>query len=139
MLGSATASEQTALLQHALGIAAMPMPAAIYIALCTTAPTDTTPGAEVTGGAYARQLMTAAMVSGSYSAAANTATIEYPPATAPWGNVSYLEIWDALTGGGRKFWGPLVDPADGITPITRAIATGDILRLPAGSVVVTAD
>ena len=33
-------------------------PATVYVALCTTIPTSTTPGTEVTGGSYARVAVT---------------------------------------------------------------------------------
>jgi len=38
-------------------------------------------------------------------------------------------VWDAVTAGNRLYWGPLVDPTDGVTPISRSINSGDILRL----------
>lgn len=138
MPGSATDYLETRVLQHFLRIAVIPQPAGLYLALCTTPPTDTAQGAEVAGGAYIRQSCVFAMTA-QPGAAGNTATVEYPIATGAWGTISHLEIWDAITAGNRMWYGPLVDPADGVTPITRDIGVGDILRLPAGAVVVTAD
>ncbi len=139
MPGSATDYLETKALQHFLRIAVAAQPAGIFLALCTTIPSDTAAGTEVVGGAYARQPCTFAMVGGQAGAAANTATVDYPVATANWGTITHLEIWDAVTAGNRLWYGPLVDPSDGVTPISRQILTGDILRLQAGAIVVTAD
>lgn len=139
MAGSATDFLERQVLQHTLGIAVMPPPPAIYVALCVTPPTDAAPGDEVVGRGYRRPAATFAMVDGGGDAAANDAVVEFPPAMQRWGSVSWLELWDAVAGGNRLYWGLLVDPEDGITPITRTIQATDILRLPAGSIVVTAD
>jgi hypothetical protein len=139
MPGSATDYLETQLLQHTLRIAPMPEPAAIYMVLCLTAPTDSTPGQEVSGGGYVRMAATFALVSGRTDAVANTATVEWPPAGTAWGTVGWAEIWDAATAGNRLYWGPLVDPTDMVTPITRVIQTQDIMRVPLGSYLITAD
>lgn len=139
MPGSATLFTEAAVLGHTLGFAAMTMPTGIYVALCLAAPTpdSTTGGIEPTGGAYARVPAVFA-ISTTPNIAANTATLSYPTATAPWGGLGWFELWSAATGGNRLYWGPLVDPVDGITPITRTVQTGDIVRLSAGAVQVRA-
>ena len=139
MAGSATDYLERQVLQHTLLIAPMAPPPAVYVALCVTLPSDAAPGDEVVGRGYRRSPATFAMLDGQPTAAANTAVVEFQPAMQRWGSVSWLELWDALAGGNRLYWGPLVDPEDGITPITRTIQATDILRLPAGSIVVTAD
>jgi hypothetical protein len=139
MSGSATDYLETRVLQHTLGFLAMPMPVGLFIALCTTVPTDSTPGAAPPGGGYTRMQATYGLVAGRTDAAANLLTIEFPTATAAWGTVGWLELWDAATAGNRLFWGSLVDPTDLVTPITRTIQSGDIMRIPAGTHVVTAD
>jgi len=137
MPGSATLFLEGAVLGHTLAFAPMTAPAGVFIALTTTAPTAATPGAEVVGGSYARQSAVFA-ISTPANVAANTATISFPAATANWGTISYFEIWSALTAGNRLYWGPLVDPIDGVTPISRTVLTGDIVRLQAGSIRVQA-
>jgi hypothetical protein len=139
MSGSATDYLETQVLQHTLGILAMPMPATLYLVLCTTVPSDATPGTEVTGGGYVRMHATYGLVAGRTDAAANLLTIEFPAATTAWGTVGWLEVWDAASAGNRQYWGPLVDPTDLVTPITRAVQAGDIMRIPAGTHVITAD
>jgi hypothetical protein len=136
MAGNATDYLEPLVLQHTLGIAAMPMPAVLYVGLCTTAPSDVTQGVEVAGGGYTRIAATFAMSSGY---ATNDTTLEWPAATAPWGNVGWAEIWDAPLAGNRLYWLPLVDPADMVTPVTKSVATGDIMRFPAGDLRISCD
>jgi hypothetical protein len=138
MPGSATDYLETKALQHTLGIVAMPFPAAIYLALTISAPDDATPGSEVGIGGYARQRVSFDIEVGNTDIAANVATVEFPAATAGWGNVGWFELWDALTSGNRLYWGPLVDPTDGTTPLIRAVLAGDIVRFTAGTIQVQA-
>lgn len=134
MAGSATLYTEQAVLGHTLNFATMTRPSAVYVSLTLAAPTPdaSNPGSEVAGNGYARQPATFALTSGSSNIAANTGTIAFPAATAGWGGVGYFALHDAPTGGNRLYWGPLVDPADGITPITRNILSGDIVRFTAG-------
>ena len=140
MAGSATTYTEQAVLAHSLGYAAMTMPAGVYVGLCTTPPTAGIPGTPVAGGGYVRVSATFALATGTgtNTIAANTATLEFPAATAPWGVIGWFELYDALTGGTRLYWGPLVDPTDGVTPITRNIQTADIMRFTAGALQVQA-
>lgn len=140
MAGSASQWLEQQVLGHTLGFKAMPAVTQAWIALClaTPTPTSTTPGTEVTGAAYARQQTTFALLTAPANIAANTATAEFPAAGTAWGNVGFFEVWSAQTAGSRLYWGPLVDPADGTTPITRDIQTGDIMRFTAGVIEVQA-
>lgn len=139
MPGSATQYLQGAVLGHTLAYAAMTEPTGVFVGLClaTPAPTATTGGIEPTGGAYVRLAVVFA-ITATPNIAANTATLAWPAATANWGSIGWFEIWDALTAGRRLYWGPLVDPIDGTTPVTRAVLGGDIVRLTAGTVSVQA-
>lgn len=132
MPGTATLYLEQRVLGHTLGYAAYAMPASVYVGLCTSPPSSTTGGAEVAGGAYARQHGTFAQAVTPTNVASNATTIEFPAATAAWGTIGWFEIWDATTSGNRLYWGVLVDPADGVTPITRDVQIGDILRFSAG-------
>ena len=137
MPGSATTYTEQGVLGHTLGFASMAHPTSVFLGLCTTPPTAAIGGTEVAAGGYARQA-TVFAISTPANMAANTATIEFPAATASWGTVGYFEVWDALTVGTRLYWGPLVDPADGVTPITRNVQSGDIVRFTAGVIQVKA-
>ena len=132
MAGTATLYLEQRVLGHTLGFQAYTMPTNVYVGLCTTLPSSTAGGAEIVGGAYARQRGTFALASSPANVASNSATIDFPAATTDWGDIGWFEIWDAVTSGNRLFWGPLVDPADGVTPINRSITVGDILRFTAG-------
>ena len=91
------------------------------------------------GAGYARIPATFALGTGEPSYAANLATLQFAAATADWGSVGWFEIWDALTAGNRLYWGPLVDPGNPGTPIMRTVYEGDILRVPAGTLIINAD
>ena len=109
------------LLDHVLGGTAYSAPASVYLALFTVAPNvGGTGGTEVTGGSYARK--TVANNSTSFPAAsahakANGASFDYPFATAGWGTVVAVGIYDAVSAGNLLMVGTLTAP--------RTIATDD--------------
>lgn len=140
MAGSATSYLEQAILGHTLAFAVMPMPVSVFVGLTTSAPSAQTPGTEVSGGGYSRTQGTFALLNmPPNSIAANSATIQFNAATSDWGVVGWFEIWDAqLPGGNRLYWGPLLDPNDGVTQITRTVLTGDIMRFQAGTLLVQA-
>lgn len=138
MPGSATDYLRQRVLGHTLGFTAYTMPATVYVTLCTTAPTATSAGTEVSGGGYTRMTAIFALVAGRTDQAANVSTIEWTPATTAWGAIGWFELRDAVSAGNRLYWGPLVDPADMVTPIIKNIGVADIFRLPAASMVVQA-
>lgn len=135
--GGLSAWLETQLLQHSLGLAAMQMPGALYLALSTTAPTATVAGTPPPAGvAYSRLQTAFALVSGSSNQAANPNTMEWPAATGDWGTIGWAELYDDPVAGNRYYWGPLVDPSTGV-PIMRLIQTGSIMRVPAGALIIT--
>ncbi len=76
----------------------------IYVALYTAAPTDSTAGTEVSGGAYARvatQPLDAnwTAVSATDGNTDNAAAITFPAPTANWGVIVAFSLMDRLTGG----------------------------------------
>jgi len=94
------------LVDHSLGTTTFTKPTAVHIALFTVTPTDVAAsGTEVTGGSYARQTATFAAASGG--SAALTAAVAFPAATADWGTVVAVGIFDAATTGNMLWWGPL--------------------------------
>ena len=137
-MASATDYLAQAVLLHTMGVAVMPMPLGVFAALCTTAPDRTNPGTEVAGGGYLRQSVLMAQVAGANSVA-NSALVSYPTATAAWGAVSWVELWDVPMGlGNRLYFMPLVDPIDLVTPITKIIGPGDIMTIPPATLIVSA-
>lgn len=121
---------ETLVLNWLLTAGAATRPTAWYLALFTTDPGETGAGTEVTtvGTAYARQ--TAAFtVTGN--TASNTAAIEFPTATATYGTVSHVGVYDAVSGGNLIAYAALTT--------SKVIDTGDVLRVPAGDLDITLD
>ena len=105
-------------------------PAALYVALYTTAPTDSGGGQEVNTGGYARQAVTfGAPTGGSPSQIANDAQVQFPEATADWSTIVAAGLFTASTGGNLVCWGNLTTP--------KTINTGDQAVFNVGSIVIT--
>jgi hypothetical protein len=121
---------ETELLDHVFAGNAYTAPSTLYLALHTANPDEDGSGTEVStsGTAYARQ-------SASFTVSGNTATtsaaIEYSTATASFGTVSHVGIWDASTGGNLIAYAALTS--------SKTIETGDVFRVPAGDLDITLD
>lgn len=105
-------------------------PITAWVGLFTTAPTDSTPGIEVSGGSYARVNSSgkwSVPVSGSPSTVSNSSTLSFPMATADWGTVVAFGTFDAATGGNLLRWGVA----------TKAITSGDTPEFTAGQLTST--
>ena len=127
---------EDALLNHVLRNTSYTSPTTVYLALFTVAPTDVGGGTEVSGGSYARQALTfAAPVSGSVS---NSGAVTFPQATASWGTIVAVGIFDAVTVGNLLYYGALstskvVDTNDQISFANGAItAVRRVRDLPPG-------
>ncbi len=80
-------------------------PSTVYVALYTASPSDVGGGTEVTGGSYARQIITFSAPSGGVCASSGSVT--FPVATADWGTVVAMGIFDALSAGNLLYYGTL--------------------------------
>jgi len=98
------------------------------VGLFTTDPGEAQGGTEVSGGAYVREAVTFTV---SGDTATNSAAVEWPVATADWGTITHVAIYDALTGGNQIAYASLT--------ISKIIATGDVIRISAGELDVTLD
>ena len=109
---------------------AVTRPSSFYVALFTSNPDEDASGTEVStsGTAYARQSV-AFSVSGN--TASNSAAIEFPTATASYGTVTHIGVFDASTAGNLIAYAAL--------STSKAIDTGDVLRLPANDLDITMD
>ena len=115
-------------LDHFTGRAATSAPSAVYLGLSTGSMNDDNSGTELSGSGYARQAITfAAAASGSI---ASNAAAGFPAATGSWGSVSHWAIYDASTSGNQLFHGSFAT--------AKTIATGDILKVDAGDLTITA-
>jgi len=126
-------------LKHVFGGAAYTAPATIYVGLYTAAPSDTGGGTEVSGGSYARQSAAFTVSGTNPTEAANTAGVEFPTASANWGTITYMGVFDALTGGNLLAFAQLTDPTDFLTPLSKSINTGDVFRINSGNLKIRLD
>jgi len=116
---------ETAILNHVLRNTAYTSPTSIDVALFTVMPSDDgTGGTEVTGGSYARQSITFAAPSGG--AVANSGAVTFPQATADWGTVLGIGLYD---GSNLLYYGTMAS--------SKAVGNGDQLTFPASSVTVS--
>ena len=106
---------------HVFGATPYTAPATLYVGLYTSDPGEGNTGTEVSGGSYARQSVAFTVTDNQ---ASNTAAVEFPTATASWGTVTYAAIFDAVSGGNMLAYGALTT--------SKTIASGDVLRIPAG-------
>lgn len=118
---------ENALINATLRGQAWTAPTTVYLALFTSDPTDAKTGTEVSGGAYARQAVTFAAPTNGASATA--ADVLYPVATAAWGTVTHIGIFDAVSAGNLLYHGPLTN--------TKTISTDDQLKIGAGDITIT--
>ena len=108
-----------------------------FLALCTTAPTDTALGAELTApttNGYSRQTITWTAPMGDPSSTGNSALITFGPFTADLGIVSHIMLMDVATAGVAAnclaYW--TVD-------VVKDPANGDSITIAIGALVMTAD
>ena len=121
------------LLKHTFTNTAYTPPTTLYVGLFTAAPSDTGGGTEISTSStgYARQTATFS-VSGTSPTEANiSSAIDFPTATADWGTITHLAVFDASTGGNML--------AYSAATTSKTVANGDILRIPAGSLAIRLD
>lgn len=103
---------------------AYPQPAAVYLAFHTADPTDAATGAEVSGGSYARKVLSFGAASGG--ASVNTTSATYT--SMPTATVTHIALWDALSGGNMLYHSPIS---------SIAFNSGDEATVNAGAITVT--
>lgn len=118
---------ETEILDHVFAGAAYTAPTTKYLALFT-ALADGEAGSvtEVSGGGYARQSV-AFTTSGNTTS--NNAAVEYPTATANYGTVTHVAVFDASTSGNMMAYAALSS--------NKTIETGDVFRVPSGDLDIT--
>ena len=119
---------ETTVLQWTFTNGAVTRPTAWYIGLFTAAPGEAGGGTEVSGGGYVRKAVTFS-VSGNL--ATNSAAVEFDVATATWGTITHVAVFDAVTGGNQIAYAALT--------ASKTIDTGDGLRVPAGDLDIALD
>lgn len=117
------------LLDHVLNNTSFTSPTTVYVGLFTTAPTDSSAGTEVSGGSYARQVLSVSTA--SEGVVTSDADVTFPQATASWGTIVALGIHDADTSGNLLMYTDLTT--------SKTIDEGDVLKVSTGSLTVTLD
>jgi hypothetical protein len=116
-------------LEHVFGGNAYSAPSTLYVALYTVAPTDTGGGTEVSGGGYVRKTATFNVSGTNPTTASNASAVEYPTATANYGTVVAVGIFDALSSGNLLAYANLTT--------SKVVSTGDVFRFNTGDLDVT--
>ena len=118
---------ETEILDHVFAGAAYTAPGTHYLALFTAvADGETGSVTEVSGGGYARQTV-AFTTSGNTTS--NNAAVEYPTATANYGTVTHVGVYDASSSGNLMAYAALSS--------NKTIETGDVFRVPSGDLDIT--
>lgn len=116
------------ILDHILSVGSYTMPSAVYLGLSVASMGEAADGTELSGSGYARQAVTfSAASSGTTS---NTGAVTFPTATGSWGSVGFWSIWDAASSGNMLLHGSFTS--------AKTIASGDVLRVSAGDLDITA-
>jgi hypothetical protein len=126
MAGSLSNYAENKVLDHLMGTTTFTKPTT-YVALYTTAPTDSSAGTEVTGGSYAR-------IAGSWDAAsggatANSGNLDFTGMPAC--TVVAVGVLDNSTGGNLLVYGTLTS--------NKTLDAGDTLRIATGDLDITID
>jgi hypothetical protein len=101
-------------------------PTAWYVGLHTADPTDAGTGTEVSGGSYTRKAVAFTVTNDT---ASNSGTVTFPAATANWGTIGYVGVWDAASGGNLLFHGAVTS--------AKTIETGDTFQISTGNLDIT--
>jgi hypothetical protein len=116
------------ILDHILGTGAYTMPTTVYVGLSTGSFNDDNSGTELTGNGYAR--VSISFGAASSGTASNDAAVEFSAATGSWGTVSHFGLFDASSAGNLLIHGALT--------ASKAIESGDILKIAIGDMDITA-
>jgi hypothetical protein len=137
MSGSFSDYSEAKILDQVFGGTAWTAPSTLYAALYTAAPSDSGGGTEVSGGSYARVAVTnnttnfPAATGTSPTTKNNGTTITFATATADWGTVVAMAIYDASSGGNEIAWCTLTQ--------NKTVSNGDTASFAANAFSMTLD
>lgn len=134
---------ENALIDHVFRGQTWTPPASFYMALFTSAPSDSGGGTEVAGNSYARVAVTRSLAawagtqgagttvasSGTGGVTSNNVSIQFPTPTGSWGTVTHFGVFDTSTTGNLLLWGALT--------VQQTINTGNTVSFAAGQLQVT--
>jgi hypothetical protein len=117
------------LLDHVLRNVSYTSPTTVYVGLYTSDPADDNSGTEVSGGSYARQILS--VTTATAGVVTSSVDVTFPQATGNWGTITHIGLLDALTSGNLLMHTPLTT--------SKLIETGDILKVPTGNLTASLD
>lgn len=117
------------LLDHVLRNTSYTSPTTVYVGLYTSDPADDNSGTEVSGGSYARQILSVTTATGGI--VTSSADVTFPQATASWGTISHIGLLDALSSGNLLMHTALTT--------SKTIDSGDVLKISTGSLTASLD
>ena len=126
------------IMNHVFGSTTFTRPTNYYVGLLTATPSDSTDGTEVSGGSYARQICAFTITATGTAQAANTSAITFPTATADWGIVGWIGIYDAVSSGNLVAYQNL-QKSDFSTTTTKTINDGDIFKFNSSTIKIQLD
>ena len=112
------------LLDHVLRNTSYNSPTTVYVGLYTSDPADDNSGTEVSGGSYARQILS--VTTATAGIVTSSADVTFPQATAAWGTISHIGLLDAVTSGNLLMHTALTTSRDVEVGDVRKIATGSL-------------
>ena len=119
------------LVRHTLGVGAYANVTPVYVGLLSDMLQDGSVYTEFSGSNYARQSVAAAgFVAASGGATYNVSDITWPAATADWGTVTHIGIFDSIAAGNMLWWAEL--------PIPKFVAFSAVFRILAGELDISA-
>ena len=126
------------IMNHVFGSTTFTKPTNWYVGLLTASPSDSAAGTEVSGGSYARQVCAFTITGTGTAQAANTSAITFPTATADWGIVGWIGIYDAASSGNLIAYQNL-QKSDFSTTTNKTINDGDIFKFNATTIKIQLD
>ena len=120
---------EAAILDHVFKLATFTAPTNLYVALFTSAPSDSGGGTEVSGNAYARVQVTNDTSSWTRtgSTVVNDNAITFPaPSPSSWGTVTHYGVFDAASSGNLLDWGALTASRSTTAGVAVSFAAGDL-------------
>ena len=117
------------LLDHVLRNVSYTSPTTVYVGLYTSDPADDNSGTEVSGGSYARQILS--VTTATDGIVTSSADVTFPQATESWGTISHIGLLDAVSSGNLLMHTPLTT--------SKTIDEGDIFKIPLGSLTASMD
>jgi len=124
---SASDNFENKILDAGFGSGSLSKPANVYVALYSTAPTDSTSGTELTGNGYSRQ--TVSFGSASAGQIGSSGNVTFSASGGAWSTAVAVALLDASSSGNIMVYGSL-------TP-SRTLQDGDTLTFETNNLKVT--